>query len=655
MSNQFKLLTERRFAPFFITQFLGAGNDNVFKFSFTLMVTYGYGLNPADLLKTGLDAHLIAQLIAALFTLPFLLFSATSGQLSDKYEKSRLMRGVKNLEILIMLIAYFGFTTANVFILLGCTFAMGLHSTLFGPVKYAYLPQHLTAEELTGGNGMVEMGTFVSILLGTIMGGFLIAWPIVGVHYTAIACILMAIFGRIAAQFLPNSPATAPDLTINWNPFTETFKNLKLAHSYPVVFRCLIGISWLWFFGAVILTLFPALAKETLKGDANVATVLLMVFSIGIGLGSLACELLSRRRIEIGLVPIGAFGMTFFGILLYLFTVNFSSELNHTVIDNQATQVIQPILLNLTRFLAQDNSIYILTMLFFLSFSAGLFSVPMYALIQARSPDTHRARIIATNNIINALFMIVAALMIIFLQTVFQFSVPEILLTTALLNIVVVSYVFLLTPEFLLRFISYGLAHVIYRFKVNNETHIPTEGACLLVCNHVSFIDVLLLMAASPRPIYFVMDYQIYKIPVANILFKAGKAIPITSRYENPHMLEMAFQQVVAHLADGDIVGIFPEGKLTADGKLNEFKHGMRAVLDIAATQNIYPPVVPMALQGLWGSFFSRIEAGTAMKKPFRRGMFSRVTLNIGSSIPAKEATTEHVFNAVKQLKEGKL
>jgi 1-acyl-sn-glycerol-3-phosphate acyltransferase len=294
-------------------------------------------------------------------------------------------------------------------------------------------------------------------------------------------------------------------------------------------------------------------------------------------------------------------------------------------------------------------------MLFFLAFSAGLFSVPMYALIQARSPDTHRARIIATNNIINALFMITAALMIIFLQTLFQLSVPEILLTTALLNIIVVGYVFILTPEFLLRFVSYGLAHLIYRFKVNNETNIPTEGACLLVCNHVSFIDVLLLMAASPRPIYFVMDYQIYKMPIANILFKAGKAIPITSRYENPAMLETAFQQLVTHLANGDIVGIFPEGRLTADGQLNEFKHGMRAMLDIAATQNIYPPVIPMALQGLWGSFFSRIEAGTAMKKPFRRGMFSRVTLNIGCSIPAKEATTDYMFDAVQRLKECKL
>lgn len=644
MSNQFQLLTERRFAPFFITQFLGAGNDNIFKFSFTLMVTYGYGISAKDLLHTGLDAHLIAQLIAGLFTLPFLLFSATAGQLSDKYEKSQLIRYIKNLEILIMLIAYIGFIHANVFILLACTLAMGLHSTLFGPVKYAYLPQHLKIEELTGGNGMVEMGTFVSILLGTIIGGILIAWPIVGVHYMAITCIVVAIFGRIAAQFIPYSSPTASDLPINWNPLTETIQNLKLAYTYPVVFRCLIGISWLWFFGAVILTLFPALAKDSLKGDANVATLLLMVFSLGIGLGSLACELLSRRRIEIGLVPLGAFGMTFFGVLLYIFTINFSS---HSTLNTNTIN-----LFNLTQFFAQHGSINILLSLFCLSFSAGLFSVPLYALIQARSPNSHRARIIATNNIINALFMIAATAMIIILEKTLHLTVPEILLTTALLNIIAVSYVFILTPEFLLRFISYGLAHIIYRFKVNNEHYIPTEGSCLLVCNHVSFIDVLLLMAASPRPIYFVMDYHIYKIPIANILFKAGKAIPITSRHENPEMLDLAFKQVVDHLANGDIVGIFPEGKITANGQLNPFKQGMRTMLDMAAEKHIYPPVIPMALQGLWGSFFSRIESGTAMKKPFRRGAFSRVTLNIGKAIDANKADKDTVFNTVKNLHE---
>ncbi len=635
MSSQFKLLTERRFAPFFWTQFLGAGNDNLFKFSFTVMVTYGIGQASG-----GLDAGLVVQLIAALFILPFLLFSATSGQLSDKYEKSALMRRVKDMEIVIMLAAYYGFTTGNNVVLLACTFAMGLHSTLFGPVKYAYLPQKLMPHELTGGNGMVEMGTFVSVLLGTLLGGILIAMPQVGAQYAATACVVAALLGRLAAHFIPNSPATEPDLKINWNPFSETWKNLKLAKQNPVVFRCLIGISWLWFFGAVLLTQFPGLAKDTLKGNPDVATLLLIVFSLGIGLGSLACEMLSRRRVEIGLVPIGALGMTVFGVLLYS-TAN--------------AYALTAVPKGLGEFWAAAGSWPVLASLFWLSFSAGLFSVPMYALIQERSPDTHRARIIAANNIINALFMIVSAGMIIVLQGMLGMSVPQIFLVTALLNIAVVAYVFILAPEFVLRFVSYFLAHAIYRFKVKNETHIPTEGACVLACNHVSIVDVLLLMAASPRPIYFVMDKTIYNMPLVHWLFKAGKAIPIAPAHEDAALLEAAYQRCVAHLADGDIIGIFPEGKITKTGQLNEFRHGLTVLQERCASAGVAaPPVVPMALQGLWGSYFSRVE-GSVMSKPFRRGMFSPVTLNIGAPIAAKDLDLKQLQATVETLKEGKL
>ncbi len=635
MSSQFKLLTEQRFAPFFWTQFLGAGNDNLFKFSFTVMVTYGIGQASG-----GLGAGLVVQLIAALFILPFLIFSATSGQLSDKYEKSALMRRVKDMEIVIMLAAYYGFTTGNNTVLLVCTFAMGLHSTLFGPVKYAYLPQKLHPHELTGGNGMVEMGTFVSILLGTLIGGILIAMPQVDAQYAATACVIAAVLGRIAAQFIPNSPATEPDLKINWNPFSETWKNLKIAKQNPVVFRCLIGISWLWFFGAVLLTQFPSLAKGTLKGNPDVATLLLIVFSLGIGLGSLACELLSRRRVEIGLVPIGALGMTVFGVLLY-FTAS-----------SYAQSAVEK---GLAQFWTAPGSWPVLASLFWLSFSAGLFSVPMYALIQERSPETHRARIIAANNIINALFMIASAGMIIVLQGMMGLTVPQIFLVTALLNIVVVAYVFILAPEFVLRFVSYFLAHAIYRFKVKNETHIPTEGACVLACNHVSFIDVLLLMAASPRPIYFVMDHKIYNIPLLHWLFKAGKAIPIASAHEDAIMLEAAFQRCLAHLADGDIVGVFPEGKITKTGELNDFRHGLTVLLERCTTAGIaLPPVIPMALQGLWGSYFSRVE-GSAMSKPFRRGVFSAVTLNVGAPIAAQALDLKVLQATVEILKEGKL
>ena len=639
MSNQFKLLTQRRFAPFFWTQFLGAGNDNVFKFAFTVMVTYGVGTAAASQGSMGLSADLVVQLIAALFILPFVLFSATSGQLCDKLEKTRLMRWVKNIEILIMLAAYYGFNTNNVGLLLACTFGMGLHSTVFGPVKFAYLPQHLKPQELTGGNGMVEMGTFVSILLGNLLGGVLIAIPAVGAHYVAIACLIIAVLGRVAVQFVPLSPASAPDLKINYNPFTETWRNLKLAKTNPVVFRCLIGISWLWFFGAVMLTQFPSLAKTTLKGDPSVASMLLVVFSLGIGLGSLACEILSRRRVEIGLVPLGAIGMSAFTLDLYFAASGFAS---HAVAADYAG------------FWAQSGSARVLFDLFALSFSAGLFSVPMYALIQARSPETHRARIIAANNIINALFMIVSAGMVAVLLGVFGFTVPQIFMVLAILNIVVVAYVLILAPEFVLRFISYILAHVIYRFKIKNESAIPTEGACIVVCNHVSFIDVLLHMAASPRPIHFLMDKRLFHTKGLSWLFKIGKAIPVAPRSEDPALLDEAYARALAVLKDGDILGIFPEGKITPDGSLQPFKPGILKTLAHAASAGVHPPVIPMALQGLWGSFFSRVERDGAMSRPFRRGAFSAVTLNVGEPLAAQSLSLEALQARVNELKENK-
>ncbi|MFN9452108.1 MAG: MFS transporter, partial [Rubrivivax sp.] len=295
----------------FWTQFAGAANDNLFKFSFTVMVTY-------QLQLSWLPPSLAGLVIGALFILPFLLFSATSGQLADRWEKTRLIKLVKNLEIAIMLLAGWGFFTQNVPALLACVFLMGLHSTVFGPVKYAYLPQHLSERELTGGNGMVEMGTFVAILLGNLAGGLLVALPGTGPTWVAVACLLLAVLGRLSAQWVPHSPATDPGLTLNFNPFSETWRNLQLARGNLAVFRSLLGISWMWFVGAVLLSNFPALAKDVLHGNEQVASLLLVTFSLGIGAGSLMCEVLSRRHVEIGLVPLGAFGMTVFSVDLYL-------------------------------------------------------------------------------------------------------------------------------------------------------------------------------------------------------------------------------------------------------------------------------------------------------------------------------------------------
>ena len=629
--NQFALLRQRRFAPFFWTQFSGAANDNLFKFAFTVMVTY-------QLSVSWLPPAMAGLVIGALFILPFLLFSATSGQLTDKYDKTKMIRFVKNMEIAIMLVAAFGFMTDNVPILLLCTFLMGVHSTLFGPVKFAYMPQVLNERELTGGNGMVEMGTFVAILLGNVAGGLLVAIPGIGHTTVAVACVVAALAGRAVAQFIPSLPATDPGLTINWNPFTETWRNLKLAHENVAVFRSLLGISWMWFFGAVFLSQFPSLAKEVLHGNEQVASLLLVVFSIGIGIGSLLCEVLSRRHVEIGLVPLGAIGMSVFSIDLYF-----------------ASHSLPPstIALALGQFMAEAAHWRVLADLALLSLFAGIYSVPMYALIQMRSQPTHRARIIAANNILNALFMIGSSVLAGALLGA-GVSVPQLFLLVGLANAVVAFYIFLLVPEYLLRFVAWIASRFVYRFKVAGDAHIPTQGAAVLACNHVSFVDAVLLMAASPRPIRFLMDHRIFKVPVLGWLFRLAKAIPVAPQKEDPTAYEAAFAAAAQVLREGDLLGIFPEGGITRDGTLQPFKGGIAKILAQAQADGVPVSVIPMALTNLWGSYFSRVElAGgepTAMVKPFRRGVFSRVGLNVGEPVKAGAVTPEALRDRVAGL-----
>ncbi len=630
--NQFALLGQRRFAPFFWTQFAGAANDNLFKFAFTVMVTY-------QLSVSWLPPSMAGLVIGALFTLPYLLFSATSGQLTDKWDKTRMFRLVKNLEIGIMLLAAWGFMAANVPVLLGCVFLMGLHSTLFGPVKFAYLPQVLNERELTGGNGMVEMGTFVAILLGQVAGGLLVAVPEVGHTEVAIACVALAIVGRVCAQFIPHAPATDPNLVINWNPFTETWRNLQMARQQPAVFRSLLGISWMWFFGAVFLAQFPSFAKEVLHGDEHVASLLLVVFSVGIGIGSLLCEVFSRRHVEIGLVPLGAIGMSVFAIDLYF-----------SVRGLPAAE-----LMGVSTFIAQPGHWRVMFDLGMMALSAGIYSVPMYALIQLRSQPTHRARIIAANNILNALFMIVSSILAGALLAAGA-SIPQIFLLTGIANAIVAFYVFFLVPEYLLRFVAWIITHFIYRFKVRGEQHIPADGPAVLVCNHVSFVDAILLMAASPRPIHFVMDSRIFQTPVLGWLFHLVKAIPIAPHKEDPAVYEAAFARAAQVLREGDLLAIFPEGGITEDGQLQPFKAGIMKILEQARADGLQVSVVPMALTNLWGSYFSRVETrggkSVAMVKPLRRGWLNTVGLEVGPAVPASEVTPASLQAQVQALLE---
>jgi 1-acyl-sn-glycerol-3-phosphate acyltransferase len=621
--SQFRLLSERRFAPFFWTQFLGAMNDNVFKIGFTSLVTYQTAR------FSGVDAATAAFLISAIFILPFVLFSATSGQIADKYDKAMLTRLVKTFEIVVMLIGGAGFWLYSAPLLYLCTFLMGVHSTVFGPVKYSYLPQHLGKTELVGGNGMVEMGTFVAILVGTIVGGEAAGFVAHGAVVLACACVLIALVGRVVSVFVPATPAPQPELKVNWNPVSETWRNLRIARENRTVFLSLLGISWLWFVGATFLSSFFRFAKDVLSANPDVVTVLLGTFSIGIGLGSLMCERLSKRRIEVGLVPLGSIGMSVFAIDLF-----FASH----------ARPVSEHLLSVGEFMLIPANWRVLADLFLLAMFGGFYSVPLYALIQSRSQPSHRARIIAANNILNSLFMIVSALMAMALTSA-GVSIPGIFLVIALLNIVVATYIYSLVPEFLLRFIAWILVHTFYRIRLVHAERIPEEGAAVLVCNHVSFVDAIVIMAESPRPLRFVMDHHIFKTPLVGWLFRHAKAIPIAPSHEDPQMLAGAYDSCAKALAEGDLVCIFPEGKLTKTGELNPFKHGVTEILRRAPA-----PVIPMALRGLWGSVFSRAGA-VHWPRPLHKGVMSRLTLAVGEPLDPAEASPERLQQIVEELR----
>jgi MFS family permease len=431
MSGQFKLLSERRFLPLFAAQFLGAFNDNVLKNAMVILIAFqGARLTSAD-------PKLMVNACAGIFILPFFLFSATAGQLSDKYEKSQLIRFVKVLEIAIMLIAGSGFLLPSLPLLLTGLFLMGIHSTLFGPLKYSILPQHLHEDELIGGNGLIESGTFLAILLGTILGGTLIGLGDAGPGYAAGACLSIAVLGYLASRGIPLAPAPEPGLRVNWNPLTETWRSLKFAKQNRAVFLSILGISWFWFYGAMFLSQFPAYARDNLGGSESVVTLLLAIFSIGIGLGSLLCEKLSHKHVEPGIVPLGSIGLSLFALDLW-----YASPAGSTAG------------LGVSQFLAQPGSLRILADLVLIGVFGGFYCVPLYTLMQTRSEASHRSRVIAANNIVNALFMVIAALLAVALLAA-GCSVPQLFLATALLNALVAAYIYSVTPEYLNRFFAW--------------------------------------------------------------------------------------------------------------------------------------------------------------------------------------------------------
>lgn len=619
--SQFGLLRQRRFGPFFWTQFCGAFNDNVFKTALLTVLTF------EATSWTKMDVGLLNNLIPGLFILPFVLFSATAGQLADKMEKSRLARYVKLLEIGIMLIASVGWMTHNLWLLVAAIIGMGLHSTLFGPVKYAYLPQQLKPEELVGGNGIIEMGTFVGILLGEILGASLIVQKPWGIPMVAAGTVIISLVGWLSSRRIPVAPAPAPDLVISRNPFSETVRNIAFSRRNRPVFLALIGNSWFWFYGAIMLAQFPLYAKDYLHGDHSVFVLLLTVFSLGIGAGSLLCERLSGRKIEIGLVPFGSIGLSVFGLDLYLASTAFHSGGY----------------VGLGGFVAQAYSLRILFDCLMIGMFGGFYIVPLFALIQTRCDPKHVSRTIAGMNILNALFMVAAALAAMLLLKA-GFTVPQIFMATAVLNAIVAIYIFILMPEFLIRFLAWLLVHTLHRVHVIDAARIPENGPAVLVCNHVSYVDVLVIMAASPRPVRFVMDQEIFNIPLLSWIFKKAKAIPIAPPRDNPGLMEKAYADIAQALHDGELVCIFPQGRLTDTGEFDEFRCGVGKIID-----RLPVPVIPMALRGLWSGLLAR-GPGNPFGRSFGRGPRSKLSLAVGVPILPERASPEILRKTVMSL-----
>lgn len=616
------LFQQRRFLPYFLTQFLGAFNDNIFKNALVIIVTFHLVASPQS-------SDFLINIAAIVFIIPFFLFSPLAGQLADKYEKSLLIRRIQTLEIMIMLLGALGLYFQSIPWLLFVLFLMGTQSTFFGPIKYSILPQSLQKGELLHGNAMVEAATFVAILLGTILGALLAKGTDFLVPVT-LAILLFAVLGRIASQFIPVAEAAHPKLHIDFNLIRSGKNIFKGLRKNNAVFLTAIGISWFWFFGATFLTQLPNFAKNTLGGSPYVATLLMAMFSIGIGLGSLLCSKMSGKKVELGLVPIGALGMTLAGIFIGsvdVQTVQASGELR-SVFD----------------MLSQSDGLKVLIGLLLLAVSGGLFVVPLYAFIQSNSEEENLSRNIAALNILNAMFMVVAG---IFAILVFSFgnSIQTLFVITAVMNAVVAVYIFVRVPDFIVRFGAWLMVHSLYRINKFDLHHIPEEGAAVLASNHVSFVDPILVAAVCERRVRFVMYYKIYRLPIIHYLFKLMGAIPIASSKEDAALLDKAYEEIAQALQNGELVCIFPEGGLTPDGEIQPFKHGLEKILLRTPV-----PVVPMALRGLWGTWFSR-QGGRAMQG-LPTSWMKKIEVITGDLIEYEQANLANIEIKIRQLRE---
>ncbi len=591
--NQFELLKTRRFLPLFITQFLGAFNDNVFKNALVILITYVVAE------KAGLNSQIMVTAAAGIFILPFFLFSATAGQLADKYEKAFLIRIIKFVEILLMIGATVGFYMESVWFLMTILFLMGTQSTFFGPIKYGILPEKIKEDELIGGNGLIEAGTFISILIGTLVGGLLILTEN-GILLISGMVILIAVLGWVSSFYIPKGQPASPQLKVDYNFLRETWVIVTHAKQNREIFLSILGISWFWLVGATFLAQFPTYSKDIIGGNEELVTLFLSIFTIGVGIGSLLCNQLLKGEVEATFVPLAIIGVTVFTVDLY-----FASQYMFT---NGSDELI-----GAAAFLSHISSWRILGDMFMISVSSGIYIVPLYAIIQARSEPNYRSRIIASNNILNALFMVVSAIGTVAMLTL-SFDVNQVFLTIALLNGVVALYACQLLPAALLRSILYWVFNACYKVEVKGMGNFKAiqDEKVIIVANHLSYLDAALIATYFPSKLTFAINTQVAQHWLVRPFLKLIETFPLDPT--NP----MAAKSLIESIKDKNHVVIFPEGRITVTGGLMKVYEGSGMIADKSGAH-----ILPVRIDGAQFTPFSRLKGNT------RTQWFPKITLTI--------------------------
>jgi len=611
-ADMLHLLKSRRFLPLFLTQFLGAANDNLFKSALVLLITFDLAQ------KAGLDGPIVVTVAAGLFIAPFFLFSATAGQMADRFDKSRLAQAVKAIEIVIMIGAALAFVSGNVYALMSVLFCMGSQSALFGPVKYSILPQHLQPNELISANALIGAGTFLAILGGTIAGGLLILTDN-GIVLVSSLVITLAVLGFLTSLFIPKAPATDSGLHVNLNIIKETATMLRHAASRREVFLSILGISWFWLIGATFLSQFPAFAKVNLGGDENLVTLFLAVFSVGIGIGSLICSKLLKGEVTAKYVPFAALIMTFF--MVDLFYASNSATFGPST--------------DLVRFLSNITGARILADLLMIAITGGLFIVPLYAILQSRGDEAHRARDIAANNIMNALFMVLSAIIVV-LMLAKGLSIPDVFLSVAILNAGVAIYICKLLPDELVKSLLRGVFKLAFRVDVQGLEHWQNVGhKAVIVVNHVSFLDGALLAAFLPQKPLFAINTQIAE------KWWMSPFLSLVDVFPMDPTKPLSLKSLITEVSNDRKCVIFPEGRITVTGGLMKVYEGPAMIADKSDAD-----ILPVRIDGAEFTYFSRLK-GTV-----RQRLFPKITLTI---LPPRRLTINAEFKGAKRRSQAGL